>query len=81
LTSRRHCSQGLVELAARTVAGFQPTHAKPREAVVVVSVDADKLAYQTARDAARDAMTRSMSDAIGQRFDDVASNLILHATV
>jgi len=39
LTSTRHWSRGLVESAAITVAGSQLTHAKPRDAVVVVSVD------------------------------------------
>jgi len=35
---------------------------------------ADKLAFQAARDTARDAITRSRSDAIRQRFDDVTGN-------
>jgi len=35
---------------------------------------ADKLAFQAARDAARDAITQSRSDAIRQRFDDVTGN-------
>ena len=34
----------------------------------------EKLAFQAARDAARDAITRSRSDAIRQHFDDVAGN-------
>ena len=35
---------------------------------------ADKLGFQAAREAARDAITRSRSDAIRQRFDDVTGN-------
>ena len=34
----------------------------------------DKLAYHAARDAARDAIKQSRSDAIRQRFDDAADN-------
>jgi len=61
-----------------TVAGSQLTYAKPscrRECRYrKTHSSADKLAFQAARDAARDAITQSRSDAIRQRFDDVTGN-------